>query len=836
MSQLPPGFVLDTPSAPDPIVKPRDPYKQAAEVRAQTDQSLQLDAAARAARTEQRDVSKDGLATQKTALEIDKMEREAAAGPSAQAAEGERDNAAFLRRAIGANDSYSKLDIGPRSYVGEIIQGAAPGLLNQLPEAIGNSPDRQVADANQLEFIAAILRADSGAAIPEQEIARAADLYFPKPGDSEEAIRTKAEARQRAIDGLRLSAGRLAGEVEPAQEQRDDPATPAPALSNGAPPVSPGAGGPKPLTPSTGYRQQDDPTLSGIQGEYLGRLNAKQRPGEIVEWLKSMGVTNPGVLRSAAAQAQDRLRTGRAVNEYDVSQLDDMAVPTSGADEALNAVGQTAPGAYAIGAGNFLSGNNLDSISGAMGGNAERTRAGMGAVAQQFPTATAVGEVSGGIMAAMSGEAGLARLGVGAGLGRGVAADVGMGAFNGAGAADGGNRALEAFKGAATGAAGSVAGSAAVRGASRVLAPTGGSMGELYKAGVRPTLGQRVGDKGVIGRAVNATEEALQSVPIVGAAIGGARQEARDQFQIGAFNEALKEVGEQLPKGMAPGNAPNAYAQKTFDRIYAEARNGMRMVGDEELADNMAELSEQVGTLAEGSQKRFQALLKNFVTRRVVNGELSGEAYKKAHSDIGKQIRSIRNNQSGDGELADALTDLQHTLDSAARRHSDPEAVALLDAADAGYAKLVRIEEAAKSRGGASGEFTPTQFDRSVQKTSGGTRSKAYLRGDALMQDYAEQGMGLVDKVPNSGSADRAIAATTVAGGAAYLEPSTLGFLAAIGAAYAPGGRKVMQKALAPAGPKRQAISAQLKKRARLVGSATGASAVAALPGTTPGQ
>jgi hypothetical protein len=105
-----------------------------------------------------------------------------------------------------------------------------------------------------------------------------------------------------------------------------------------------------------------------------------------------------------------------------------------------------------------------------------------------------------------------------------------------------------------------------------------------------------------------------------------------------------------------------------------------------------------------------------------------------------------------------------------------------------------------------------------------------------LMQDYADQGMGLVDRMPNSGTTDRALAATTVAGGAAYLEPSTLGFLAAVGAAYAPGGRKVMQKALAPAGPKRQAIAQQLRKRARLVGATTAASAASALPGTSPGQ
>jgi hypothetical protein len=208
---------------------------------------------------------------------------------------------------------------------------------------------------------------------------------------------------------------------------------------------------------------------------------------------------------------------------------------------------------------------------------------------------------------------------------------------------------------------------------------------------------------------------------------------------------------------------------------------------------------------------------------------MTGEAYKMAVSDLKKRIAQNRKGlMADDHALADVLEGVQGALDAAARRHSNPDAVALLDAADAGYAKLVRIEEAAQRKGGDAGTFSPSGFDSSVQKTSGGVRSKAYLRGDALMQDYAAAGRSLEDKLPNSGTADRGL---TVAG------LSLAGMFAPVGAAYAPGVRKIVSGAMAPTNNgTAKAISAQLKKRARLVGAAGASTAVAALPGTSPGQ
>jgi len=161
----------------------------------------------------QQSLAEGPLDIQKKQLDIQEKQQKLDAGPTAQASEGERKNAAFFRRAIGANEVYNSLNIGPRSYVGDAVQSTAPGILNQLPSVIGNSSARQQADAAELEFVSAVLRSDSGAAIPENEIATAINLYFPQPGDGVAVIEQKKEARQRAIDGLTSSAGRLAGDA-----------------------------------------------------------------------------------------------------------------------------------------------------------------------------------------------------------------------------------------------------------------------------------------------------------------------------------------------------------------------------------------------------------------------------------------------------------------------------------------------------------------------------------------------------------------------------------------------------------------------------------------------
>lgn len=155
------------------------------------------------------EVAARGLPTGK-AFQVSSEGKVDAVGGDSEGTEAERKAASFLIRALGSNDKYEAQRIGPRSLVGQAIADNVPNVLNSLPSAIGNSPQRQVADSSQDEFIAASLRQDSGAAIPPEEMERQRRIYFPMPGDEPEVIEAKRMARLRAVEGLKQSAGRMA--------------------------------------------------------------------------------------------------------------------------------------------------------------------------------------------------------------------------------------------------------------------------------------------------------------------------------------------------------------------------------------------------------------------------------------------------------------------------------------------------------------------------------------------------------------------------------------------------------------------------------------------------
>lgn len=159
----------------------------------------------------QNDQVRIDLAQQAEARQQEKQDRdEARRAAGFDASEGERKSSGFLRRAINAETNFRNLgDVQPRGLVGQAIQDTAPNVSNMMSDA-----DRQRAVQAEREFIAAVLRYDSGAAIPPQEFVTTGQIYFPRPGDTPEALAQKAEARRVALDGLKAAGGRLAAEIE----------------------------------------------------------------------------------------------------------------------------------------------------------------------------------------------------------------------------------------------------------------------------------------------------------------------------------------------------------------------------------------------------------------------------------------------------------------------------------------------------------------------------------------------------------------------------------------------------------------------------------------------
>jgi hypothetical protein len=134
--------------------------------------------------------------------------------------EGQGASANFYTRGKAANDNLAPMEQALTSYAGNAAA--------QLPDAIGNlmkSPEYQMAERNGREFLAVILRKDTGAAVTKEEWEFYAPMYLPQPGNPPEVLKAKREARERALGAIRLSMGQ-AGAILDQQPQASPQAAP----------------------------------------------------------------------------------------------------------------------------------------------------------------------------------------------------------------------------------------------------------------------------------------------------------------------------------------------------------------------------------------------------------------------------------------------------------------------------------------------------------------------------------------------------------------------------------------------------------------------------------
>lgn len=351
--------------------------------------------------------------------------------------------------------------------------------------------------------------------------------------------------------------------------------------------------------------------------------------------------------------------------------------------------------------------------------------------------------------------------------------------------------------GAVQSVAGDLAGRGIAKGLGAVLAPKLATKapvtGSGYKAGV-----QLLANEGVdimpgqaIGPGMKALEEKAMSAPLVGDAIRRRALQQQGQLNRAGINRALRPLGVTLPAGKSGADAMG-FMQKSFDDAYDAARSGMVFQADANFTSNVDDLlarAQNSPLLSQDHVNRLARVVDDLRKRRISpDGAMSGDVYKKTLSSLKADAAKLMagNNSADNQALGGYMRELVDHIDEAARSNpmSDPAAVALMDKADEGYAMAVRIEDAARRRGGEPGTFTANQLDAAVQKADKSARSRAYLRGDALMQDLSSAARNVMaPSVPDSGTAGRMLLNGAVLGGGAYISPASL---AAAGLASAP--------------------------------------------------
>ena len=156
-----------------------------------------------------RRVKEEGIAASKAA-----RDQKAQEGSSSQnAARG------FGKRIEQAEQAFK--DIAEAGYDRSDLSSAAGA---KLPNVL-RSDDAVRNEQAERNFINAVLRRESGAAISDSEFSSAEQQYFPRAGDGPETLKQKAENRRIVLENMKKEAGRTWDETPKKDESGDDEAS-----------------------------------------------------------------------------------------------------------------------------------------------------------------------------------------------------------------------------------------------------------------------------------------------------------------------------------------------------------------------------------------------------------------------------------------------------------------------------------------------------------------------------------------------------------------------------------------------------------------------------------
>lgn len=152
--------------------------------------------------------------------------------------EGEKKGYGFLNRAINAQSVIDELETSPteggkgykksgiltnlyNKIAGTNVIGLLPGSAELRPGKALGLQTQNYESYNQAaeDFIYAVLRLESGATIPPDEMANYKRTYFPVTGESKATVKQKQVSREKAIGFLKSTAGNLAPYAEQNQFQ-----------------------------------------------------------------------------------------------------------------------------------------------------------------------------------------------------------------------------------------------------------------------------------------------------------------------------------------------------------------------------------------------------------------------------------------------------------------------------------------------------------------------------------------------------------------------------------------------------------------------------------------
>lgn len=511
--------------------------------------------------------------------------------------------------------------------------------------------------------------------------------------------------------------------------------------------------------------------------------------------------------------------------------------PLSTGEKVMNTVAQSAPGAAIMHAADSVTAGNLGNIV----SDKDATARALAVSAQAHPLASLGGDVGGGAMASMTGEGALAGAGMKAGMLRGLVADSLYGGANGATNAQDGNMLGGLAKGLLIGAGGSLVGNKLAKGTGALLngvaAP---SVKAVEQLGVPLTVGQAVGQSGVVGRAVKGVEDRLAGFSGIGDQINARRLEGLQKMNSKAFDRALEPIKETAAGAF--GEQAVADAQDKVSNAFKSALGGKTATVDHpfiaEAAAAKAAIDKLPPRVAGELQGSVDAAINNYVDRSTLT--VSGENLQPLLKELG-DIKGAyyASNDPLKKRIGNAVDQLSASVEDMFRRQA-PDVMPQYDAAKKAAQRLYTLKDAVLKAKNTDGVFTTGQLglaDRSNTIRYGG-KDKAAAGGGEFHDFQRDAQNVLPNKVPDSGSGGRvallAVPGAVAASGAGlgYANGDTKGgaetgltLAGLLSAAYTKAGQRALVGAVLKRPQAMKAAGKAIADRARIGGAVVGTQA-----------
>jgi hypothetical protein len=583
---------------------------------------------------------------------------------------------------------------------------------------------------------------------------------IPKRGDTDEVIETKLNNLERMIATGRQTTeqqlGLLGDSAAGKAQQQADNEVPDPTTGGDLkpPPNDPNPDAPPPenggdIAATDGKsRIVRDPRVSA---QVDAMINAGASKAMIDAVLKRQGF--PTINAGDLMQAQKWMKEnpGKKYFGADPTRVEDLNF-----GQRVLADQNVAP--VAAGMANYANMATAGTV-GALAG--EEGQGALNAAAALHPTASTIGNLAGGVTGALGAEAAIAAKAPAA-LAKFAPriADALYGGLSGFNAAQEGEGLEGALLGAGAGLAGGYLGEKAMRGVGAVAkGVTDPAVEALRARGIPLTVGQVVGNGGMIGQGIKKMEDAMTSVPFVGNMVEARRMEGLRGFNEAAFRDAaapganVDQVG-AAGMGQLRQGVTDAYG-RALDPVHIdplEPQFGADMLATRNAASRIPEV--------DGARTAATEALDHRITGGVdpITGLMPGRNFQEAYRGLARTGRERANRDYGH-EISQVMRQGQDTLGEALERQN-PGAFDQFLEANAANRRANVLADALKNAGSQADELvTPAQLNRaditSTSRLEGKINSAA---GNRPFYDLASAGQSVLpSRVPDSGTWTRAL-------------------------------------------------------------------------------